>query len=336
MRFNDRQRRQGTGLAFDGTVGELLDVVGVHACCAFQQAAVQVEHVAWVRFTSWWTAQQQRDLTVCNSLFGQIIVDDQCIFTAVTEVFAHGATGVRRDVLHGGRFRSGSGDNDGVFHRAVLFQRAHDVLDRRGFLANRDVDTLHALAFLIDDRINRHSRLAGLTVANDQFALAAANWNHRIDRLQAGLHWLRNGFTGDHAWGDFFNRGRQFGFDGAFAVDRLAQRVDNAAEQLRTDWHFQNAAGALHRVAFGDVLVGTQNHGTDGVAFQIHCQAKRVAWEFQHLALHHVRQTVDAADTVGDGNNRALITHFSAAVKTLDPALDQLADFRWVELHTNS
>jgi hypothetical protein len=45
---------------------------------------------------------------------------------------------------------------------------------------------------------------------------------------------------------------------------------------------------------------------------------------------------VDAADTVCDGNYGALIAHFSAAINALDPALDQLADFGWVELHTNS
>jgi hypothetical protein len=42
---------------------------------------------------------------------------------------------------------------------------------------------------------------------------------------------------------------------------------------------------------------------------------------------------MDAADTVGDGNHRALIANFSGTLEALDPALDQFADFRWVKLH---
>jgi hypothetical protein len=33
-------------------------------------------------------------------------------------------------------------------------------------LTDGDVDTRHALAFLVDDRINGHGRFTGLTVAN--------------------------------------------------------------------------------------------------------------------------------------------------------------------------
>jgi hypothetical protein len=45
---------------------------------------------------------------------------------------------------------------------------------------------------------------------------------------------------------------------------------------------------------------------------------------------------MDTADTVGHGNNRALIANFSGIAKALNPALDQFADFRRVELHINS
>jgi hypothetical protein len=45
---------------------------------------------------------------------------------------------------------------------------------------------------------------------------------------------------------------------------------------------------------------------------------------------------MDAADTVGYGDNRALIANFSGTFEALNTALDQLADFRWVKLHANS
>src|SRR3546814_4011355 len=86
-------------------------------------------------------------------------------------------------------FRSGrGGDHGGVRHRAVFFELAHDVGDRAGLLADRDVDALHARRLLVDDRVDRQRGLAGLTIADDQLALTAADRHHRVDGLVAGLH----------------------------------------------------------------------------------------------------------------------------------------------------
>ena len=60
----------------------------------------------------------------------------------------------------------------------------------RLLLADRDVDALNAGGLLVDDRVDRHRGLAGLAVADDQLALAAADRDHRVDRLVAGLHRL--------------------------------------------------------------------------------------------------------------------------------------------------
>src|SRR5690606_32306464 len=111
----------------------------------------------------------------------------QRVLAAVHEVLAHGAAGVGRDVLHGGRLGGGGGDDHGVGHRAVLFQLAHDVGDGRGLLADRHVHALDAGALLVDHRVDRHGGLAGLAVADDQLALAAADRDHGVDRLVAGL-----------------------------------------------------------------------------------------------------------------------------------------------------
>src|SRR5574337_996665 len=55
------------------------------------------------------------------------------------------------------------------------------------------------LTLLVDDRVDRHRGLAGLAVADDQLALAAADRHHRVDGLQAGLHRLRHRLPCDHA-----------------------------------------------------------------------------------------------------------------------------------------
>src|SRR5450830_257013 len=169
--FNHGERGQRTGLALDFALSEGFHVIGVHASGAFEQTAVEIEHVARESFTAWRTAQQQRNLTVSHGLLRQIVINDQRVFTAVAEVFAHRAARVGRHVLHGSRFRSRGSHHDGVVHGASLLEGAHDVLDGRSLLTNRDVHAGDALALLVDDGVDGHSGLAGLAVTNDQLAL---------------------------------------------------------------------------------------------------------------------------------------------------------------------
>src|SRR5690606_13673769 len=139
---------------------------------------------------------------------------------------------------------------------------AYDVGNGGSLLTDRHIDTGHVLTLLVDDGVNGNGRLAGLTVANDQLTLAAANRHHGVDSLEAGLHRLRDRLTGDNARRNLFDLVGHLGIDRALAVDRLTQRVDYAADQFGANRHFQNAAGALADVAFGDVFVFTQHHGT--------------------------------------------------------------------------
>ena len=67
--------------------------------------------------------------------------------------------------------------------------------DARLLLADRDVDAIEWTVFLVagrlsrfvearlaDHRVHADGRLARRTVTDDQFALAAADRNHRVDR----------------------------------------------------------------------------------------------------------------------------------------------------------
>src|SRR5438046_5804981 len=84
-------------------------------------------------------------------------------------------------------------------HRVMLFQALDHGGDRRVLLPDRDVDADDALPLLVDDRVDRDRGLAGTAVADDQLALAAADRNHRIDRLDAGLQRLLHGLPLDDA-----------------------------------------------------------------------------------------------------------------------------------------
>jgi hypothetical protein len=86
---------------------------------------------------------------------------------------------------------------------------------------------------------------------------------------------------------------------GPFAVDRLTEGVHNTTKQFRTNRNFKNSTRTFDGIAFGNAFVFTQNHGADGVAFEVHGEAENVAGKFQHFALHGIGKAVDTADTVG-------------------------------------
>ncbi len=251
----------------------------------------------------------------------------------IKKVFAHRTTGVRRDVLHRRAVRGWGCHNDRVFHGAFFFELPHNTCDRRGFLTDGDVDTLDARTALVNDRVDGDGGLAGLAVADDQLALAAADRHHRVDGLESGLNGLRDGLARDHAGRDFLDRRRGLGIDRALAVNRVAQRVDDAPKQFAADRHLENAAGRLDRIAFGDVLVVTEDNGTHRILLEVQRHAEGVAGELEHFAIAGVGQSVDSNNAVGDRDNGADITCFGRYLEVLDAFLNQLADFRSFECH---
>ena len=150
---------------------------------ALQQPGVQVEDVAGVGLAARRAAQQQRHGAVGLGLLGQVVEDDQDVLALVHPVLADGRAGVGGQVLEAGGVRGGRGDDGRVLHRAVLLERAAHAGDRGALLADGDVDAADLLlrvaglpvGLLVDDRVEADGGLAGLAVADDQLALAAAD-----------------------------------------------------------------------------------------------------------------------------------------------------------------
>ena len=93
--------------------------------------------------------------------------------------------------------------------------------------------------------------LAGLAVADDQLALAAADRDHASMALMpvcsGSVHRLPLGDArGDDV--DLAELGRSG--SGGPSSSGAAERIDHAAEQRSPDRHFEQAAGGLDRVAF--------------------------------------------------------------------------------------
>src|SRR4029079_496639 len=115
------------------------------------------------------------------------------------------------------------------------FELAHDLSDRRALLTDGDVDAVELAALvsarvdrlLVDERVHRDGGLAGLTLADDQFALAAADRDQGVKRLEAGLDRLVDRLARDDPWRLHLDAAALGKFDGTLAIDRVAEGVDD-------------------------------------------------------------------------------------------------------------
>src|SRR6185437_14627033 len=104
----------------------------------------------------------------------------------IAEVFTHGSRGKGRKVLHRRWLGCGSGNDDGVSHRPILFERLHYLRDGRALLTDGAVDADKVVLRRVDDGVERDGGLAGLAVADQQLALATSDGDHRVNGLDAG------------------------------------------------------------------------------------------------------------------------------------------------------
>ena len=159
---------------------------------------MEIEHVAGIGFAARRAAQQQRHLAIGDGLLGEVVIGDHGVHAVVAEVFAHGAAGERRQVLQRGRLGGGGCDDDRIFEGAVLFQNLDELGNGRALLADGHVNAVElgllvaagVDRLLIEDGVENDRGLAGLAVADDQLALAAADGDQGVHRLEAGRHRL--------------------------------------------------------------------------------------------------------------------------------------------------
>src|SRR5438876_321579 len=302
---------------------------------------MQIEHVARIGFAARRTAQQQRHLAVGDSLLGQIVIDDDRVHAVVAEIFAHGAAGERRDVLHRRRIRRGGGDDNGIFQRALLFEHLDELGDGGTLLADRDVDAiqldvlvrLRVERLLVQNGVERDRGLAGLAVADDQLALAAADRDQRVDRLEAGRHRLAHRLARNDAGRLDVDAHTLVGLDRALAVNRIAERIDHAAEQALANGRVDDGAGALDGLAFLDLAVGAENNDTDVIGFEVQRHAAGAVLELDHFTGLDVVEAVDAGNAVADGQHLSDFGNLGLLAEILDLVLEDRGNFRGADVH---
>src|SRR5690606_2496482 len=299
---DDRQSGQRAGTVLVVELGRALEPPGV-----------QVEHAARIGSAARRAAKQQRHLAGDDGLLGKVVADDHRVHAVVAEELAHGRAGIGRQVLQRSGLGRGRGDDDRVLHRAVLFELADDLRDSRTLLTDGHVDAVELLRFvsagvdflLVDEGVDRDGRLAGLAVADDQFALTAADRHQSINRFEAGLHGLVHRLARDDARSLDLDTAALGGHDGSLAVDRIAERVDHTAEQTLADRNVHDRAGTLDAVAFPDLGVGAEDHDADVVSFEVERHALNAVGELDHLAGLNLVEAVDARDAVTYGKHAA-------------------------------
>ncbi len=180
----------------------------------------------------------------------------------------------------------------------------------------------------IDDR-----GLAGLAVADDQLALAAADRDQRVDRLEAGLHRLVHRAARDDPGRLDLDQLALDRLDRALAVERVAERVDHAAEQARADRHVDDRLGALDRAALGDPAVVAEDHHADVVALEVERHAAGAVLELDHLAGLDLVEAVDPGDAVADRQHAPDLGDLGLGAEIGDLLLQKSRDLGWADIH---
>ena len=267
---------------------------------------MQVEHVARIGLSAGGAFQQQAQGSIGHGVLGQIVVNHQRVPAAVHEIFRHGAARVGGDVLQR-RGIAGRGRHDHrVFHGSRLLQNADHLRHGAGLLADGHIDADGVLPLLVQDGIHGDGGFAGLPVANEQFALTAADGEHGINGQNARFQGPADGFALHNARGRPLDGIIFLGRELLAPVDDLAQGIDHPAQNVVVDGDASRAAGAHHPVPFGNIAVLAEEHDTGGaVGANVLHHALYAAVEQHDFPVLHVIKAFDHGDAVAYGPNQA-------------------------------
>ncbi len=140
----------------------------------------------------------------------------------------------------------------------------------------------------------------------------------------------------DDARRQALDRRRLLRDDRALAVDRLTERVHDAAEQFVADRHRDDPPGPLDRIAFLDLRELAEQHGADALLFEIQRDAEDAARELEHLAGHGVLHAVHARDAVANRDDAADFGDIDVDREASDLLANDLGDLVSLYVHANS
>ena len=325
LRLDDRKRRER---ARAEVVRELAR--------ALEQPRVEIEDVAGECLAAGRAAEQERQLSVGVGVLREVVVDAERVLALVEEVLPHRAAGERRHPLDRGSLLRRSGDDDRVLHCTGVAEALDDLRDGGALLPDRDVDAHEVAAALVQDRVDRDRGLAGRAVADDELALATTDRGHRVDRLEPRVHRLLHGLSLDDARGLELEGAPLRRLDRAEPVERVAERVDDAAEEARADRNAHDLAGAAHRLALLHMLPLAEERNADVVLLEVERDPGHAVLEIEPLERDAVLETVDARDAIADLEDAADLREVGLDVELLDSVLEDRGDLFGAKFHVFS
>ena len=252
-------------------------------------------------------------------MFAQVVEHDQRVLAAIAEIFGHREPGKRRDPLQSGGARRFRDDDDATLGRGVGLNGVDRPPDARALLTDGDIDADNIAATLVDDRVDGDRGLTYRAVADDQLALPAPERQQRIDDDQAGLNRLDHEIPVDDFRGRALDRLHRRCRDGALAVERPPQRIDDAAEQRRPDGNAHDVADPAHAVAGFDGIGAVQHDAADAIALQNLGKADLALVEAKQFVEPNIRQSGNERDAVADFLDAADLLGFRAELCRTEP-----------------
>jgi|GEM_PF-3418540 len=177
-------------------------------------------------------------------------------------------------------------------------QRIQCPAHGRHLLPHGDIDANHVAMLLRNDGVDGECRLAGHGIAHDQFALATAQGEQRIDHQQPGLHRFGHQIAFDDCGRVAFDRQREVCHNRPLGIQLAAKGIDDPLQQPppqqpRPHRHPHHIAGAAHLVARLKIVRRVQQHAADPIRLQHLRKAELPAIKAQQFVQPHVRQTRD-------------------------------------------
>lgn len=270
---------------------------------------------------------------VSNSLFRQVIVNDQCIFVVVMEVFVYCVIGIWCQILQCSGFGCGCYYNNGVSQCVVFFQFMYYVRDGGCFLVDSDIDIFDVGVVLVDDGVDSQCGFIGLMVIDDQFMLIMIDWDYGVNGFIIGLYWLIDRLMIDNVWCNCFNGREVVIINWIFIVDWCIQGVYYMFQQVVVNWNFQDMFCIFNFYVFGKVSVWIYDYCIYGVVFQVQCDSVMVIWQGDYFILYIIGQVVNVDNIVIDRNNSIFVVSFVYYIELSNVLFDQFVDFGGIQLY---
>ena len=218
----------------------------------------------------------------------------------------------------------------------MLLEGLHEGCHRRSLLANGHIDAVYRFSLLIemllvDDGVDGDGRLTGLSVADDELTLSAADGNHGVDGFQSCLQRLLHGLAIDYARGLAVQRHFESSsqVDVSLSVDGLSERIDHAAEEVVVDANGSDAMGALHLLPFLNSSCRPEEHASDVVLLQVHHNGHSAILKLKKFRRLHVAQSIDTRHAIGDGEHSTHLVELFGLVDALKFLQKNLRNFAW-------